>query len=219
MYGIISFCRQSSEQRNLETVAPLCSCFSLTSRWFKNKNQIKKKNPARVYIFYRPRSCRRLFSNCGHEGSIELRRWAVVILMQIHEADSLTWRLNGPTEIEDGDIFAVSLSLILNNPSVEEDKWLPIYHFPRKKKKTSYPEQQQLPQLEINEFVGEPPAKFPHEHADQSLCATLLRDWPQIVFSPQAGAHFFVGFGSQWRTVLLGRTSGRSAKGLHALSH
>lgn len=100
------------------------------------KTKIKfKKNPARVYIFYRPRSCRRLFSNCGHEGLIELRRWAVVILMQIHEADSLTWRLNGPTEIKDGDIFAISLSLILNNPSVEEDKWLPIYHFPRKKKK------------------------------------------------------------------------------------
>lgn len=147
-----------------------------------------------MYIFYRPRSCRRLYSNCGHEGSIELRRWAVVILM-----------------------FDVSLSSILNNPSVEEDKWSPIHHFPRKK--TSYPEQQQLPQLEINEFVGEPPAKFPHEHADQSLCATLLRDWPQIVFSPQAGAHFFVDFGSQWRTVLWGRTSGRSAKGLHALSH
>lgn len=67
-----------------------------------------------MYIFYRPRSCHRLYSNCGHEGSIELRRWAVVILM-----------------------FDVSLSSILNNPSVEEDKWSPIHHFPRKKNKLS----------------------------------------------------------------------------------
>lgn len=86
-----------------------------------------------TYIFYCPRSCRRLYSNCGHEGLLEWRRWAVVILMQIQQADSSTWRLNGPTEIEDGDIFAVSLLSILNNPSVEDDKWLPIHHFARKK--------------------------------------------------------------------------------------
>lgn len=119
----------------------------------------------------------------GHDGSAAARRRALVILMQIRESPTALTLTAERTEphARRRHVRRFNPRRFLNNPSVGGRRVITHPSFSPGKKKNKIPaihnnNNNSCHSSKIDEFVAEPPAKFPREHADQSSRVTLLRD-------------------------------------------